>query len=257
MSVALKNALGGVWTNAEVAALYRYRPAYPEPVFGILRGLMSGSSTILDVGCGTGALARRMTPFAARVDAVDRSEAMIAEGKRLPGGDDRRIRWLVGTAETAPLEGPYGLITTGQSLHWMDHDVVMPRFHDALAERARLAAPDIDWDFPPEWREELVAIIRTYSPTRSTFSVDLFGDLQRRGLFERQGFRKTTDERVDMPIDDFVRMQQSTSSLATVTLKERSDAFAADVRRLFARRGLDRVSFAVAAGVVWGRPLRP
>ena len=257
MSVELKNTLGAVWTNSEVARAYRHRPAYPAPVFDILRGLLVEPRTVLDVGCGTGALARRMTAFASRVDAIDRSAAMIAEGKVLPGGDDRRIRWITGTAEAAPLDGPYGLITTGQSLHWMDHDVVMPRFHDALASGGRLAAADMDWELPSAWRDDLVAIIKSYSPVRSTFSVDLFGGLQRRGLFERLGFQKTSTDLVDVSVDEFVGMHQSTSSLSTVTLKDRSDAFASDVRALFARLGLTRVSFAVAGTVVWGRPRRP
>jgi SAM-dependent methyltransferase len=255
VSVELRRSLASVWTEPEVARVYQYRPAYPTPVFDILRRLTVEPRTVLDVGCGTGALTRHMTPFAARIDAVDPSAAMLDEAQRLPGGRDPRIHWIVGSAETAPLDPPYGLITTGQSLHWMDHDMVMPRFRDALAPGALLAATDIDWEYPSAWRDDLTSIIKRYSPAKSKFLVgDLFGDLGKRGLFERAGFQRTSMVPVDQSIDEFVDALQSTSTLSRVTLQERTEAFAQDVRALFARRGEDRVRFLVAGNIVWGRP---
>jgi SAM-dependent methyltransferase len=257
VTIELRRSLATVWTEPEVARVYRYRPAYPPLVFDILRRLILAPRTVLDAGCGTGGLTRHLTGFAARVDAVDPSAAMIEEAQRLPGGDDLRIRWIVGTAETAPLDPPYGLITTGQSLHWMDHDVVMQRFHDALAPGGRLVAPDIEWVYPPEWRDKLVGIFKRYSPVNSKlFATDLFGDLARRGLFERAGFQRTAVVPVDLPVDEFVAALHSTSSLSHVTLRERAPAFGEEVRALFAALGMDRVRFAVAGNVVWGRPLR-
>jgi SAM-dependent methyltransferase len=256
MTVELKRTLGAVWREPDVAQLYRYRPAYPAPVFDILRRLIVEPRTVLDAGCGTGGLTRLMIAFAARIDAVDASAAMIDEAQRLPGGRDPRINWIVGAAETAPLDPPYGLITTGQSLHWMDHNVVMPRFRDALAHGGFVAATDIEWDYAPEWREKLIAIFERYSPINSKqFVVDLFGDLAQRGLFQRAGFQRTSVVPVDVSIDDLVNALHSTSSLSRVTLGERADAFAAEVRALFAGLGLDKARFGVAGNVVWGRPL--
>ena len=256
MTVELKRRLGAVWREVEVARVYRYRPGYPPPVFDILRGLIVEPRTILDAGCGTGALTRRMAAFATRIDAIDPSAAMIDEARRLPGGDDPRISWAVAPAETAPLSPPYGLITTGQSLHWMDHDVVMPRFRDALAAGGFLAATDIDWEYAPAWRNQLVEIFEKYSPVNAKeFVGDLFGDLAQRGLFERAGFQRTSMVPVDVSIEDFVNALRSTSSLSRVVLGDRAEAFGDEVRALFTRLGSDRVRFAVAANVVWGRPL--
>jgi SAM-dependent methyltransferase len=255
MTVELKRTLGAVWREPDVARVYRYRPAYPAPVFDILRRLIVEPRTVLDAGSGTGGLTRQMTAFAARIDAVDPSAAMVEEAQRLPGGRDPRINWIVGPAETAPLDPPYGLITTGQSLHWMDHEVVMPRFRDALAPGGYLAATDIDWDYAPAWREKLIAIFKRYSPVNAKeFVVDLFGDLARRGLFERAGFQRTSLVPVDLSVDEFVNALHSTSSLSRVSLQDRTDAFADEVRALFAGLGEERVRFAVAANVVWGRP---
>jgi len=256
MTVELKRALSAVWREPDVARVYRYRPAYPAAVFDILRRLIVEPRTVLDAGCGTGALTREMTAFAARIDAVDPSAAMIEEAQLLPGGRDPRINWIVGPAETAPLHPPYGLITTGQSLHWMDHELVMPRFRDALAPQGRLVATDIEWEYAPAWREKLLGIIRRYSPANSKlFAPDLFGDLAQRGLFERSGFQRTSLVPVDLSIDEFINALSSTSSLSRVTLQERTDAFGAEVRMLFGGLGVDRVRFAVAGNIIWGRPL--
>ena len=256
MTVELKRTLGAVWTEPDVARVYRYRPAYPAPVFDILRRLIVEPRTVLDAGCGTGALTREMTAFAARIDAVDPSAAMIDEAKRLPGGHDPRINWIVGSAETAPLEPPYGLITTGQSLHWMDHEVVMPRFRDVLVPGGLLVATDIEWEYAPAWGDKLIRIFKRYSPINAKeFVVDLFGDLARRSLFERAGFQRTSLVPVDLSVDEFVNALHSTSSLSRVSLQERTDAFGDEVRALFADLGEDRVRFSVAGNVVWGRPL--
>jgi SAM-dependent methyltransferase len=255
VTVELRRSLASVWTEPAVARAYQRRPAYPAPVFDVLRRLTVEPRSVLDAGCGTGALTRHMTAFAARIDAVDPSAAMIEEAHRLPGGRDPRIRWIVGSAETAPLDPPYGLITTGQSLHWMDHEVVMPRFRDALAPEGFLVATDIDWEYPTTWRKDLISIIKRYSPTKSKFLVDdLFGDLTKRGLFERAGFQRTSMVPVDQSVEEFVDALHSTSTLSRVTLQERTDAFADEVRALFARLGDDRVRFSVAGNIVWGRP---
>ena len=256
MTVELKRALASVWTDAEAARLYRYRAPYPPRTLDILRRLVVGPPVVLDAGTGTGALARQLTAFASRVDALDPSEAMIREGRELPGGADPRIRWIHGSAEQGPLEPPYGLITTGKSIHWMDHQIVMARFAGALAPGAFLAIVDHDEDYPALWNDGLVRIIKAYTPTERPYSSDTIGDLVREGLFERHGFQRTSIITFEQSVEEFVLALGSTSSLSRVTLGARQDELAAEVRGLFARLGLARVAFPVAGNVVWGRPLR-
>jgi trans-aconitate methyltransferase len=77
-----------------------------------------------------------------RVDAVDPSAGMLDRGRSLPGGDAPNLAWIHGTAEAAPLRGPYALIVAGASLHWMAWDVVVPRFRDLLNPGGVLAVVD-------------------------------------------------------------------------------------------------------------------
>jgi len=155
-------SLGEVFGDDAVARAYQRRPPYPEAVFKGLERRLVAPRIVLDAGAGTGALARRMTGFAERVDAVEPSAAMIAEGRGLPGGSDRRIRWIVGRAEDAPLDPPYGLIACGASLHWMDPGLVLPRFREAVAPGAYLPIVDNENVHGP-YREEVWAITDRYA----------------------------------------------------------------------------------------------
>src|SRR5437868_15084397 len=83
--------------DAAVVEAYQARPPYPDGVFETLVGLIGERPRgVLDLGCGTGDLARRLAPLVERVDAVDLSVGMITRGKTLAGGDAPDVRWIVG-----------------------------------------------------------------------------------------------------------------------------------------------------------------
>ena len=125
----------GAWfREASVAERYDFRPPYPAEVFDILsRSSATGRATVLDAGCGTGDLARRLASLVDTVDAVDQSAAMLAQARALPGGDAANLTWIESPIETAALGPPYGLVVAGESVHWFDWERRFPRF----AERAR------------------------------------------------------------------------------------------------------------------------
>ena len=263
--------LGQVFADADVARAYRQRAPYSEETFTILERLVVEPRTVLDVGAGNGALARCMVRFARRVDAVDPSVAMIEEGRRLPGGDDPRLRWIAGTAEDAPLEPPYGLITAGQSLHWMDHARVLPRFAAALAPGARLAILETDDGEHP--LPEMTQIFERYSElTHHTDLPEMLSAISRPkrvgcrhgsdaaleasgGWFVQEGEERTAAVSLRRSVDEYVEFLHSTRTLARVRLGDRADRVDADVRDLFARNGMSSIERQVVGVVVWGRPV--
>lgn len=256
-------SLGDVFADPEVARAYRQRPPYPDETFAILEKLLVEPRAVLDVGTGNGALARRIVRFAERVDAVDPSVAMIDEGRRLPGGSDPRLRWIVGPAETAPLEPPYGLITAGSSLHWMDHDRVLPRFAAALAPAGRLAIVETDEGSHPI--PELLPILDGYSGSAhhgdlqatvaavSTCRHAVDARLEATGRFIREGEERTRPVSLRRSVDDYIEFLHSTSELARIRLGARADQFDLEVREVFARSGLSWIERQVVGIVVWGR----
>lgn len=246
--------LGQVFADAEVATKYAYRPPYPEAVFELLRELMVEPRTVLDAGAGSGALARRMTPFATRVDAIDPSRAMVEAGRRLPGGDDSKIRWIVARAEDAPLDPPYGLITCGASLHWMDPDVVFPRFRDVLAPGAFVAVVDTDL-VHGAYHEDVLAVIRKYSELEHHRGIeDLVNELRSSGRFTVAGVRRTDPEPFEQSTDDYIEYLHSTSTLARVRLGDRANGFDAEMRAVFESHRIARLRYGVIGVVIWGRP---
>jgi SAM-dependent methyltransferase len=244
--------LGGVFADDDVAALYQYRAPYPQGVFAILERLVVAPRVVLDAGTGTGALARRFPPTIERIDAVDPSAAMIARGRSLPGGDETRIRWIVGRAENAPLSPPYGLITVGASLHWMQVDVVLPRFRDALAPGARLAIVDTETTHSGAWRTEMLDIIRRYSPLEHHIEThEMVSQAVKQGVLSLEGEERTAPEPFDQSVDDYLRLLGSTSTLSHVTLGPRATAFDAECREMFARHRMSRIRSTVVGYVAW------
>ncbi|HEY8656185.1 MAG TPA: class I SAM-dependent methyltransferase [Candidatus Limnocylindria bacterium] len=247
-------SLGSVFRDADVARAYRQRAPYPEETFAILAELIVEPRTVLDAGTGTGALARPMLQFAERVDAVDPSAAMIDAGRRLPGGDDHRLRWIAGTAEDAPLDPPYGLITAGSSVHWMDTERVMGRFETALARGAQLALVETDDGEHP--LPEMLEIIRRYSELDHHADLgDTVATLEASGRFERRGERRTAPVPLRRSVEDYLDFLHSTSTLARVRLGPRATQFDAEVRALFLRNGLSFIERQVVGVVIWGRPV--
>jgi SAM-dependent methyltransferase len=247
--------LSEVFRDRDVARAYRHRAPYPDETFDILEELLVEPWTVLDVGSGSGQLARPMLRFAARVDAVDPSTAMVGEGRRLPSGDDARLRWIVGTAETAPLDPRYGLITAGTSIHWMTPDVVMPRFAAALAPGGRLAVVEKnDGDFP---LPGLLEVVKRHSELHAD-KIDRFAEriarLEATGRFVKEGERRTTPIKVRRSVDEYLEYLHSTSTLARSRLGDRAAAFETEIRAVFAHDGITVFDQDVVGLVAWGRP---
>lgn len=252
-------AYGAQFGDESVAAAYELRPPYPDETFDVLVGLLApGSHAILDAGCGRGEMAR---PLAARperverVDAVDPSRAMLDAGRGLPGGDSPRIRWIHGYAEDAPLDPPYGLIVTAASLHWMDWDVVLPRFRDALAPGGALAIVN-DGALPAPWDNALAGIIPRYSTNREFKPYDLIAELERRHILQVQGRHTTTPVSFAQPIEHYVESFHARNGFSRDRMPPGSaDAFDREVRRAVAPHCPDGlVRLQVVATITWGRP---
>lgn len=179
---------------------------------------------------------------------------MMDAGLGLPGGADRRLRWIVGSAEDAQLSAPYGLITAGASLHWLDPDVAMPRLRDALAPGAVMAVADVEIVHGP-YRADVTSIIREHSELdHHTETPELMDELHAAGRFTIQGRLRTDPVPFEQSIDDYLLALHSTSTLAHVRLGDRSARFDDAVRAVFARHGLDRVRYDVIGLLAWGRP---
>ena len=249
--------VASAFQDSSVIEAYLRRPPYPEALFQKLAELMTGPArAVLDVGTGTGDVARRLAPYVERVDAVDWSAGMIALGKQLPGGDDPRIRWIQGRSEDVALDPPYSLVTAGESLHWMDWDRVLPRIAEALAPGAVLAIVEgrVVMDVP--WAAALEDLFPRYSTNRDYRPYDLVVELAGRDLFREAGRRRTAAVAVAQSIDDYVESFHTRNGLSRERMgRAAAGEFDAVLRGLVEPHcGDGAVRGRVATRVVWGTP---
>ena len=256
----LGDEFSSAFQDRDVARSYRHRLPYPPALFDWLLDLMApGPRVVLDVGCGRGELARPLAPRVARVDALDVSGEMVEEGRRAPGGDAPNLHWIVGRAEDAPLDPLYALVVGGQSLHWMDWRVVLPRLRDVLLPGAYLAIADAKRP-PLPWSGALAAIIQRYSTNPNYVPYDMLAAWATAGLWVEVGRRSSPPTPFRQTVDDFLDAQHSLSTVSRSRLgPARTAAFDAEVRALVGpHAGSDgTLAIPVVGRVVWGRLLRP
>ena len=255
----LGSQYGAQFSDASIVRAYRHRPPYPDELFDILAGLLApGPATILDAGCGSGDIALRLLAHVAqieRLDAVDISPAMVADGQQRSGGDDPRLHRQVAPIEAASLAPPYALITAGESLHWMDWPVVMPRFRDALQQGGVLAIVGRG-EQPSAWSEALLRIVQRYSTNRDFQPYNLIDELTTRGLFTVHGSRKSAPVTHTQSIDSYIESWHSRNGLSRDRMPpDDADAFDRETRDLLASLGHhETVTFDVVGSVTWGLP---
>jgi len=250
--------VASAFQEASVIEAYPRRAPYPESLFQKLAGLMTGSSrAVLDVGTGPGDVARRLAPYVERVDAVDWSAGMLALGKQLPGGDDPRINWIQGRVEEVTLDPPYGLITAGDSLHWMDWETVLPRFAAALEPDGFLALVSRK-EHEVLWGDSLKPIYSHYSTIRDWHPYNVVQELESRGLFRRVGKWESEPILFAQSVAEYIEALHSMSGFA----RERMDsaaisAFDDEVRAVLLAHADEHgvLHMEIVGSVEWGTSL--
>lgn len=235
---------------------YHLRPPYPEETFSLLTRLADPDcQRVLDVGCGTGEIARRIAPRVEHVDAVDLSPAMIAKGKSYAGSDAHNLNWIEGEVETVALTPPYGLITAAASLHWMDWSVALPRFTQVLTPNGVLAIlfedSPTESDMEPLWN-----LMRNYWTNPEYHPFDVIGALTERGLFAIEGEEWTEPVAWEQPIADYIGSFHARTGFSRDRMgAEASEAFdSAAAQILWAVCPEGNVRMNIRTKVVWGRP---
>ncbi|WP_437980542.1 class I SAM-dependent methyltransferase [Sorangium sp. So ce117] len=114
------------------------RPDYPRGAIELLRDTLriDATSTVLDLGAGTGKLTRLLVPTGARLLALEPVEGMRRKlGQMVPSAIP-----LDGVAEAIPLpETSVDAAVAAQSFHWFHGDLALAEIHRVLRPRGRLS----------------------------------------------------------------------------------------------------------------------
>ncbi len=242
--------------DEDVVAAYEHRPPYPDDVIGRLAALAAPApAAVLELGCGTGELSRRLAPHATHVDAVDPSEAMLRVAGGAPGGDAANLTWTRSTAEEFDYPRRYSLAVAAESFHWMDAGIVMPALRRALAPGGHVVILTRGEEAP--WADAFHEIIVEYSQAVGWRPYHLFDELRAARLWELDE-RITTEPRAfRQRVDDYVELQHSRAAFARYRMgAARAAEFDAALRRLlgpYAEDGCVVYGTTVLLGI--GRPV--
>jgi len=147
-------------TSADYA---RYRPGYPPSFFQRIVALGVGlpGQRVVDLGTGTGNMARELARLGCRVVGIDISENQIVEARRLAAEEGLRAEFQVCPAEQTGLPATsFDVISAAQSWLYFDQDRTVAEVKRLLAPGGRLMISTISWlprqDAVAKRTEELV-----------------------------------------------------------------------------------------------------
>jgi hypothetical protein len=190
---------------------------------------------------------------------------MIESARQLRGGAASNVRWIVGAVEDTPLEPPYALVTAGESLHWMDWEIVLPRLADVLSRNGVVAVIGRDWEGPPAVRARIRPVLMRHSAVPVWQDVDLLSELQDRELFTLVSTRRFGPEVWEPTVEQYLECRHSQRSFARSAMGETAArAFDAELRQVLAelcssseiRYASDRLQLDVETTLAWGRPIQ-
>lgn len=120
-------------TFDELAGAYsRFRVGYAPELYDVLGEFgVTGGTSVIDVGCGTGLVAEELQRRGCTVTGVDISPAMLEHARAgVPGGT-----FVLGSSEALPFgSASFDSAVSAQAFHWFDQ----PK---ALAEMRRVVKP--------------------------------------------------------------------------------------------------------------------
>jgi SAM-dependent methyltransferase len=181
------------------------RPRYPAELIDDL--LMQGARTVLDVGAGTGIASEQLLERGADVLGIEPDPRMaeVARGKGVPIEIATFENWM-------PAERRFDLVVFGQSFHWVDPDIALPKVHRLLQSGGRLA---LMWNrlVPTHpTQRDLAEIYRDYvdpsSPLVDGSSNGLDAEHRTDGLIDSIAAAGFTVEERTYPRDDHYSTEQ-------------------------------------------------
>jgi len=178
-------------TSADYAV---YRPGYPASFYTVLQAMGIGTpgQHILDLGTGTGVLARAFAHQGAHVIGIDMAEAQIVAAQQLAAQEHLTIRFETCAAEDAVFPAQsFDIISCGQSWLYFDTQRMIPLVKTWLRPGGKLVLTYLSW-LP---RKDRIAqaseqLILHYNPHWS--DADFPGSRTIQHAWSRQGFRLVT-----------------------------------------------------------------
>ncbi len=125
-----------------------HRAGFPASFYERLlaMGIEFSGKRLVDIGTGTGTLARGFAQRGAIVTGIDPSPNMLAEATRLAAGEGLTIEFVNATAEhTGCADAQMDLVSAGQCWHWFDRPAAGAEVYRILKPGGRIIIAHYDW----------------------------------------------------------------------------------------------------------------
>jgi len=146
----------------------RFRAGFPDAFYERLRGFGVGlvRQRVLDLGTGTGTLARGFALRGCQVTGLDPSPALIAEARRLDREAGVATRYVIARAEaTGFVTAGFDAVSAGQCWHWFDRARAAVETRRVLIPAGRLVVAYFDWiPLPGNLVEATERLIEKHNP---------------------------------------------------------------------------------------------
>ncbi len=220
-----------------------WRQGFPPVFYDRLAGHGVGlpGQRVLDIGTGTGLVAREMARRGCDVTGLDRSSELMGEAARLDAAEGLATRYVQAPAEATGLPGgAFDVVTAAQCWHWFDRPAAAAECLRLLAPGGRLVIAHLDWEpRPGNVVEATSALIRDRSAPpddrRWTFRYpDWLIELAEAGFADHDLFGFTA--RLSYSHEGWVGRITASAQVGPVLDAERLAAFRAELAALLADR---------------------
>ncbi len=141
-----------------------HRAGFPDAFFELLkdRRWASEGQAVLDIGTGTGTVARGLHEIGCKVVGTDPSEEMLAQARK----HSSDIHFVTASAEDLPFgDASFDLVTAGQCWHWFHRANAADEASRVLRPDGRILIAHFDWlPLPGNVVSATEALILSYNP---------------------------------------------------------------------------------------------
>jgi SAM-dependent methyltransferase len=176
----------------------RHRRGFPAEILGWLARIDAPAlkgQRVLDIGTGTGSLARLFAGAGAHVIGLDRARELLQTAAVLDAEAAAYSCYAAGTAEHLPVkDGAFDVVTVGQCWHWFDRSQAAAEGRRVLIPGGRLVIAHFDWiPWPGGIAAATENLIATHNPSWSMGGGNglypaWYADLTSAGFVRLRGF---------------------------------------------------------------------
>ena len=146
----------------------RHRAGFPDEFFERLQtnGILRAGMHALDLGTGTGTVARGLASRGCEVTGLDRSAPLMEQAAELDRAAGVVVKYVDAPAEDTGLPAAqFDLVTAGQCWHWFDRPRAAAEARLVLKPGGRLVIAHFDWiPLPDNMIEATEQLIAKHNP---------------------------------------------------------------------------------------------